>query len=512
MMKWSQPSLSSKLSLFSAVLFSLLTSAGSAQVSGANATQTSETKSALQNDIEKIIEQSGMSAKFAVYIEETTGTKKVFTDINGKAPFIPASNNKLPTTAVGLSELGPNHRFITEVKHTGKINGSVLEGDLVIVGGGDPSISGRFEKDKRDVTAILRRWANMLSSAGISKVQGNIIGDDSYFDDVYFHPAWWGPERGEYYFAEVSALSFNDNCVDIEWSGENLLPGGYASLTLIPQTDYLKISNQVVLTAPGRSSYREYKRDAGSNDVIVTGTLNAGSKKLDSASVNDGTLFFATVFKDVLKQNGIEVTGEVKNVRGAGKDIPASQLLISHKSPELKDIVKVINLVSQNLYAECLLKEIGKKLTGSGSFTSGTQAVADFYTKNNLFRDGMVTVDGSGLSGKNLLSGKLLVDTLRYMDDGKYRAEWRESLPQGGVRGSLARRYQNDAASKAVAKNIFGKTGSLNAVRSLSGFVVNPKGEELYYSIMINDLQRDNASKAVPLIDQIVVKIAQFEK
>lgn len=444
----------------------------------------------------------------AVYAVDAA-TSEVVVDINGTVALKPASCNKLLTVAAGLSLLGPDFRFNTTLSADCPLTSGTLRGNLIVRGGGDPTISGRFETNKRDVTATMRRWADELSSRGITRVTGDVIADDSVFDREYFHPAWYSSERGEWYEAEISGLVFNDNCVDLTWSGSGKLPGDRAGVAMNPETNYVRVDNQVVVSAKGRSSGRSYIRAEGSNDIVATGTITVDTTKEDSASVDDGALYFASVFKDVLTSAGIRVEG--KPVHASQERSAAlrkrTRTIATHESPALQDVVKVVNLNSQNLYADCILKMLGRKKRGEGSFKAGTDVVREFCRRSGVFHEGHRMVDGSGLSANNRVSARQLAEVIRLMDKGQTGAAWRTSFPVGGQRGTLRSRFQQTTETRVLAGKIMGKTGLIGGVRSLSGIVSTRSGRELYYSIIVNDFSRDT-DDVVEFIDRLAVTLA----
>ncbi|MGB9691332.1 MAG: D-alanyl-D-alanine carboxypeptidase/D-alanyl-D-alanine endopeptidase [Candidatus Sumerlaeaceae bacterium] len=468
-----------------------------------------QTTSPLVERIERIVAQYPLNGNVtaAVYVVDAA-SGEVLVDRYGEKPLKPASCNKLLTTAAGLTLLGPAFTFHTYLYADGPLTTPTMHGNLYIVGGGDPTISGRFEPNKRDVTAPLRRWADALTSMGLKRIEGDILADDSFFDTQYFHPTWYPAERGEWYEAEVSALAFNDNCVDLLWSGLEGLPGDRAALRLNPATSYVRVRNEVRLVAKGRPSGRWYIRKAGSNDILATGTLNVGTEKDDSASVNDGALYFATVFREVLTNHGITLVGKPRHVRysPAQSQRHRKVLLAERVSPPLAEIVKVINLVSQNFYAECLVKMLGRQFAGEGSFEAGTRVVREFVRKNGIYHEGHRMVDGSGLSDGNRVSARQLVETIRFMDRGAHRQAWRASFPVGGTRGSLRTRFQQTSATKTLAHNIMGKTGLIESVRSLSGIATTVDGRERYYSIIVNGF-RSEGDKVIRMIDELALAI-----
>lgn len=435
-------------------------------------------------------------------------TSKVLFSMNAEEALKPASCNKLLTTAAGLSILGPDYRFVTSVFGRGTVTSGTLEGDLIVRGGGDPTISGRFEENKRDVTATFRRWADALKTAGIERITGDIIADGSFFDDEVYHPAWSGGERGEWYSAEVSGLSFNDNCVDLTWSAKDKLPGDRADFRMNPVTNYVQIDNQVKVLAQGRATERYYRRPATMNDILSIGSITVDVIKDDSAAVHDGALYAVSVFRDVLTSQGVAVDGRARKPDPTIDSTATVELVFEHPSLPLTEVVNIINRNSQNFYAEALLKTLGRVVRNEGSFAAGGATVQDFITSSGFYNSGHQMIDGSGLSSRNRVSPRQLVEVIQALDQGELRDAWRNSFPVGQTRGSLRTRFAQDDESKAVAPRIMGKTGTIGRVRALSGIIDRPTGDPLYYSILLNDY-RIRDSQALEMIDELAVALAK---
>lgn len=467
----------------------------------------------LRKSIESMVEANKDKAgTVGIYVVDAQ-TSRVLVDINGNKAMVPASNNKLRTTAAALALLGEDFRYSTDLLTTTSADDrGVLPGDIIVRGGGDPTLSGRFEKEKTDVTGPLRELAKALKAKGITEVAGGLLLDDTYFDRDYFHSGWYKSERGEWYEAEIWGLSFNDGCVDLTWSGKGLAPGDLASVTMNPQTDYVRLDNQVRVAAKGRPSERYYTRADQSNDIIASGTITVDSSKVDSATVWNGPLFFASVFRDVLTSEGITVRGNARllDPREVEKIEADAQVIASHKSPPLTDVVNTINRVSQNYYADTLIKTLGKVKGGTGSYAAGVKVIDDYFKKAGIYMAGNVIVDGSGLAAENMVSPRQLVETIRLADTGAHKAAWRDSLPIGSTRGSLKSRFQQTTQSRTLSPNIMGKTGLIGGVRTLSGIAKNHAGRDVYYSIMLNDFKFSGA-RAIEFLDEVAVAIAASE-
>jgi serine-type D-Ala-D-Ala carboxypeptidase/endopeptidase (penicillin-binding protein 4) len=470
---------------------------------------TAQTTTSLRDTVTSIVTSVGPRIGIAGICVIDGRSGDTLLDINADKPMKPASNNKLRTTAAALTLLGPDFRFKTDLMTTGTVRNGVLEGDLIVRGGADPSISGRFEKNKKDVTRLMREWADELIKRGIREVNGAILVDPWYLDGDYFLSSWYPGERAEWYEAEIWGLSFNDGCVDITWSGRAKLPGDPAQMTVNPPTSYARVINAVKVAAVGRPSERSYGRAELANDISATGTITVDTEKEDSAAVHNGPLYFASVFNDVLSSAGVRIAKPARMLdeKEAVAALARARLVKRNLSPPLSDIIAVINRVSQNFYADSLVKALGREKKGEGSYAAGVGAVMDFYRAAKIPTEGMKMVDGSGLSALNEVTPRQLVLTIRHMDNGPRRTAWRDSFPIGGVRGSLKSRFQQTTNSKALAPRIMGKTGLIGGVRSLSGIARNGAGRDLYYSIILNDF-RLSGSRAIELIDSIAVAVA----
>jgi D-alanyl-D-alanine carboxypeptidase/D-alanyl-D-alanine-endopeptidase (penicillin-binding protein 4) len=454
----------------------------------------------------------GEKAKLSVFVQRMDNGE-ILVNLDGERPLKPASNHKLFTTAAGLALLGPDYTWKTDVAINGEIVNGVLDGDLIVIGRGDPAIGGRFHPtDSRDLTYIFRDWAARLRESGIRQIRGEIIGDDDYFDDVFFGANWYPDERAEWYCAEVSALSFNDNCIDIQWKGGRSA-GNSPSFTLNPPTSYCRINN-MVKTVPERVAEASltYHREERSNIIRAEGTIPARKEKYDYAAIHNPTLFTVTVLRETLQREGIKVIGQARDIDDLTTKAlvrEGQKVLFTHESPPLIRIVEVINRNSQNLYAELLLRTLGRIESETGGFESGCRMVENYLAQNRLHRYGFCCVDGSGLSYLNRTCARMLVDLLMYMDGSIHRTQFLDSLPRGGERGTLRARFKTNERTRALAPNIYGKTGYIGGVHTLSGYIVLPDSRQVAYAILLNDFAIPN-DPARLLVDEIAVEIAGY--
>lgn len=453
----------------------------------------------------------GVGARIGVIAQDLT-TGEHLVSINALQPMTPASCNKLFTTAAALDLLGADYTWETELQVTGEVRGAgVLYGDVLIRGTGDPTIGGRFNPsgDTKDLTWQFRDWARELRKQGIKRVQGDVIADDDAFDDRMVGTGWYPQERAEWYCAEVSAVSFNDACIDIEWKGDGTA-GGPVTYRLNPPTKFPRINSllKTVARNAGSPSIRYFREDK-SNLIRVEGTVPAGRTVYGYAAIYNPSLFTATVLRETLISEGVEVDGSARDIdESTSKSLIRKDVrtVVENRSPALTEIVKVINLNSQNLYAELLLKTLGRERGREGSFEGGGEVVENWLRKKGIYRNGYVTLDGSGLSSLNRCAPRMLLDLLAEESRGPNAALFRESLPLAGSRGTLRARFQKTDEQRELAPKILGKTGLLGNVHSVAGYIdgVHP----VAYVVILNDYDI-SGSAGLELVDSIVLEIAR---
>ncbi len=428
---------------------------------------------------------------------------------NANKNFIPASNIKLFTTATSLVKLGPDYTYKTYFFTNGIIDSSgVLHGDLIVRGTGDPSITGRYFNGR--IVRPLEIWADSLRAHGITAIEGNLIGDDNYFDDEIMGAGWAWDYQSDWYAAQISALSFNDNCIDILFlPGSNL--GDEAKYQLIPGNDYAQISNHVTTVRPGLEKGISFHRKRGTNSVDVRGALAINSSlKKDWFSIENPTLFTITAVSKVLQDHGIEISGDLRDIDDMSKyayERTPDHLIFQFSSVPMHQIVNTINKVSQNLYAELLLRKLGAYYKDEGSAKSGISVVKDFLAGIGIDKEKFNMYDGSGLSRLNLVTPLQIVKLLRYMRKHPRGDYFYESLPIAGVDGSIKNRMKQTAGEG----NVRAKTGYVGHVRALSGYVTTIDNEELAFSIIANNYTVPT-SMANSVQDLVCERLANFSR
>ena len=396
------------------------------------------------------------------------------------SPYAVASNAKLATTAAALELLGPGYQFRTTVAHTGKVQGDgVLVGDLVVIGRGDPSISGRFHDG--NPTAVLAQWADAVKAAGIREVRGDIIADETYFDRRHTHPDWPKGQHAAWYCAPVSALSFNDNCVlvVVRPSEKN---GEAARVEVVPPTGYVRLFNRC-RTIRSRNGRVVVHRPAGKNDIYVGGGIpRKGPPFSVWVTVHEPALYTATVFREVLAARGVKVTGRVRLKTPTVRFGPGRLREIITTTSGLREAVEVANARSQNFYAGQIFKTLGREKAGEGSFAAGARVVEAFLRGAGV-KGPVALADGSGLARTNRLSPMQIVTLLAYMNCRRTGSIFVRSLARPGEPGTLANRLLQ------LKGKLFAKTGYIVGACSLSGYLEAANDRLLAFSILVNDFR-----------------------
>lgn len=444
------------------------------------------------------------SSNWGVFIESLETGEFLYKKEENKL-FIPASNIKLFTTAAALYLLGPDYKYSTNIFIKGTIKNGVLKGDLIIKGSGDPTISGRFYNN--DMLSIYNSWADSLIAHGIEEIDGNIIGDDYAFDNKGLGNGWGWEFQSYWFSAASSAISFNDNCIDLSIKVNK--SDNSAIVTSYPNTKYAVIINNVSIVPSDSVTSVDVSRESGSNVINVFGTLRQGDSVKTYVAVNNPTQYSMVVLKETLEKRGIIINGNAYDIDdiNANYDIKKNIKLFTHYSVPLSEIIRVINKSSQNFYAEQLIKTIGLEKNKYGSFEKGFEASRKVFEEMGIKIGSFSMVDGSGLSRLNLISPKQTVQLLRYMYKSKYSKIFINSLPIAGIDGGLAKRMNNTTAENKIRA----KAGYLENVRSLSGYAFTADNEPIAFSIIANNFTVP-FKLADNIQDLVCLRIANFHR
>ena len=413
----------------------------------------------------------------SVAVEDLDAGQRIY-ELNPQQPETIASVTKMFTTAEALHYLGPDYKFKTTFWRRGEIRDGSLIGSLLVVGGGDPNISGRFYND--DFNAVFDKWAQGLAQAGVHQVVGDLILNASFFDGVARHPEWPSGQEAKWYQAPISALSFNDNVVLVSIR-PGLGPGRPAQVSIDPPTGVLHPLVGARTVSRGGSVRVAVARSVGSDAVTVSGTVPARNVWWSTPiAVDDAPEFFGAALKARLKTAGIQVTGSIveRNVKP-----DASWMLIAQTESDLLPTLAVVNKHSQGFYAEQVFKTVAAEKAGLGSWENGISVERQFLAALGLDPARYDLHDGSGLSAYNRVAAGDIVRFLEAMNKHPRGAEWKATLAiSGEPDGTLRHRLREPE----VRGKVFAKTGTINGVSTLAGYVTGASGKTYAFAILLN--------------------------
>jgi D-alanyl-D-alanine carboxypeptidase/D-alanyl-D-alanine-endopeptidase (penicillin-binding protein 4) len=433
-------------------------------------------------------------------------TGKVLFEDHANSLFVPASNSKLFAAALALVRLGPDYRFRTTVI-AGKEPDSEgrLDGDLSLIGGGDPNLSGRelpyrVDSPPGDALQAIEDLAGQIVARGVRRIEGDIVGDDTAYTWAPYPPGWALDDALWEYGAPVSALTINDNTFTLK-----ILPGDPARISVDPPLDFYQIDN---LLRPGSERKIKVDREAGSRQLRVSGTLPLrGAGQSEILAIHDPALYAAVALRDALTRRGVDVRGEAvarHALPGEPAALPVGVELARRDSGPLLEDLRVTAKVSQNLHAELMVRAVGRARRGSGSLEAGLEEMQEFAKEIGITPDEFQPRDASGLSRLNLVSPAAVVKLLQFMYRSPQRENWIGLLPIGGEDGTLQTRLRNTSA----ARRIHAKTGSLTHVNSLSGYAERADGTMLAFSFLTNN-QNAPAAEIRAALDKLCVAMTE---
>jgi len=419
-------------------------------------------------------------------------------DRNSDLLLNPASNMKLLTTATALTILRPNFTFKTYLlADSASVGDSLISGNLYLKGGGDPDL----------VVEDLQDLIDQLQVAGISHITGNLVADATALDSLPRGKGWMWDDDPDDYAAHLSALTLNDNCVDVLAKPSNKILDK-VKLFIFPQTNYVSVENNGITGNSSQSSTLKISRKwmTCENAITVEDTLPVNAPPYQiTLNIEDPTLYTATVFNELLKKNHIQIDGHI--LKGASPC--AAETLAVHNSHSLRNVVENTNKISDNLSAELLLKTVGAVTRGlPGTAEKGLQAMRQFLQGIGIDSTSYTVVDGSGVSRYDVINANLIIRLLTHMyNDFTVSSEYLASLPIAGVDGTI----QNRMVGTAAQGKLRAKTGSLQGVSSLSGYVPTLDGDVWAFSMLMQNFV-GSASPYRAAQDSIGVWMAEFHR
>ena len=499
------------------LVIGLIIAGSTTVVAQSNATHDSESVESLAGWISNRISQPKYDGAFWGIRIDSLATGRVLFQHNAGKLFSPASNMKMFTVAAALDRLGAEYQIRTSIQaHARPDSTGVLEGDLIIYGRGDPTLTPRLHGG--NLTNALRVLVETLKKTGLHKVTGDLVGDITFFHGPEYGSGWSWDDLEYYYGAEISALSINDNIIKASvLPAENC--GERCTIEFEPFCDYLILSNRTETLPAGASNSIRFYRSPGANIVFTSGGLALGaSNVIENIPIHEPARLYLSLFRAVAQKEGIEIAGktrvlsDLEGQRAIGTRQAELIELGSANSLTLSNIAREILKPSQNLYADLLLAHLGehfRKSSDSIELSSeqlGIREVSGFVKSIAIRPEEYYFEEGSGLSRDTLVTPNAIIALLKQMKRHRESEAFIQSLPVAAVDGSLRARMRKTAA----AGNVQAKTGSLHWASTLSGYVQTVAGEPLVFALMLNRYEPPPGASSREDLDAIAVKLAGF--
>ena len=436
-----------------------------------------DSKLRLADAIDSLLSHANLeSTKIGVQVAELPGGQLVYRR-NSQLSFIPASNMKLLVMAAALEMLGENYSFQTKIALNGE--------DLVIIGSGDPTIGSiRVSKDPM---FHFRQWVNQLKKRGIRVLRGNLVLDATKFDSQFVHPNWRADQLHRSFASPIGALSLSRNCIAIAVHPART-QGLDARVEMIPPYSRFRLRGNIQTSGRGKKHLWSAYRQPDGEVVLLKGLVQANTTPPAALlPVDDPTDYFGASLMQVLDQESIHLEGNLK-VLDRSMQVNQLSVQIIHQTA-LSSVLALLGKQSDNHAAEQLIKTLGAEFRNQqlpGSWTTGREACLTTLKQLDMSAQGVVIDDGSGLSRNNRVTASAITDVLVSVYGKKYRTCFLESLAVSGVDGTMRKRLRQSS----YRGRVFAKTGTLNSVRTLSGFIHARNGKWYAFSFLANNLRR----------------------
>jgi len=448
------------------------------------------------------------NAQWALYAKYFDNDEEIIAH-NQNMSVAPASGLKVFTSSAALDILGEEYRFDTKLYYDGELSNGSLEGNIIIVGGGDPCLGSDAVDGSLNLNDLMEVWMKAIEDLGIVEINGSILADELNYESNPVPDHWEWIDLGNYYAAPSSALSINDNLYYLYFKPAYKVGDEAKLLRTEPEIPGLNFTNYMKTGDEG-SGDNGYVYSAPLHfDAALRGTIPAGTNEFSiKGAIPDPALFAAQYLSKSLNEHYITVKGEPGKVK-VRTNYNERNLVFVSVSPPLKDIIYITNKRSNNVYTELLLKAISYKRTGLGSTSDGIIQVENFLKSKSINTDGLLLYDGSGLSRSNAITAKMMVDLLVANTRSKYFASFHKSLAVVGEPDDIGF-FRNTGIGTAIEKKAWIKSGVIEGVRSYSGYIENKSGRAIVFSFIANNFN-GSGSEVSRIHRELMIKLAELK-
>ncbi len=424
------------------------------------------------------------NAQWSVYAQYVE-SKDLIIDHNGRFSLTPASGLKLFTTAVALDVLGEDFKFATRLYLDGKVEDGILKGNLIIIGGGDPTLGNSLVKGSLPLDSLMISWADAIRQKGIKQIKGDIVTYTGLYQEQNVPGYWYWIDLGNYYGAGGGSLNINNNLYHIFFKPAKRAGNGAKVLRMEPDIPNLSFVNNMKTGKKGSGDNGYIYCAPNQFTATLRGTIPAGVKEFSiKGSIPDPALFAAQELKRILEKVNIKTKGKAKTSR-SNFDFKAANVFYTTYSPPLKEIVYIVNKRSNNLYSEAIGKMAGLKTFNSGSNKNSVNAIKAFFEQNDIL-DEMKIYDVCGLSPANTITTKMMVELLIKMKTHKAFGSFYNSMGVAGDPKDISS-FKNWGQGTILENNVRIKSGTINRVKSHSGYLYDKKGRLIAFSMIANN-------------------------
>jgi len=467
----------------------------------------------LTNAINKLKNDKSLKNAGISFTAIDVNSGEIIGSLNPDLALSPASTQKVITTATAIEVFGPKYKFLTTLEYTGTIDKQkkVLNGSIIIKGGGDPTLGSRYF-NKTEQQTFIKTWINEIKNAGIDSISGGVVGDARWLSYDIVPPTWAWEDMGNYFGAGACGLSIYDNSYNLYFSTGNKV-GDLTKITRVsPEGMYITFDNQI--TSDNINSDNSYIFGAPYNDFrYLRGELPLAKIEYEvTGSMPDPAYFAAMDFEKALQINGIKVNEKATTYRNSPtfekSDSLQHTILYRSLSPSLLEIISVTNFRSNNMFAEHCVNHIGLELGKKGDTKTGANEVEKFWKAKGMDIEGMSLNDGSGLSRYNTITTKQMTFLLKYMKkESKYAEDFYSSLPIVGESGTVKSLCKGTFAEG----NMHAKSGSIRAVRAYAGYVTTKSGREVAFSVILNNYNC-TANQSMQKLEALLTVLAEYNE